>query len=82
MPTYRAPVDEMMFLLTDVLELARYGNLPGFADAPPDLIAAILGEAARLCEQVVQPLNRSGDQEGCARHDDASVGTPKGFKQA
>ena len=58
-PIYRAPVDEMMFLLTDVLEVARYGNLPGFAEAPPDLMLAILREAARLCEEVVQPLNRA-----------------------
>jgi alkylation response protein AidB-like acyl-CoA dehydrogenase len=81
-PTYRAPVDEVMFLLTDVLEVARYDNLPGFADAPPDLVLAVLREAAKLCEQVAQPLNRSGDQEGCARHDDGSVTTPKGFKDA
>ncbi len=82
MPIYRAPVDEMMFLLTDVLEVGRFGNLPGFAEAPPDLMLAILREAARLCEEVVQPLNRSGDQEGCTRHDDGSVTTPQGFKAA
>jgi acyl-CoA dehydrogenase len=81
-PIYRAPVDETMFLLTDVLEIGRYGNLPGSAEAPPDLMLAILREAARLCEEVVQPLNRSGDQEGCTRHDDGSVTTPKGFKEA
>jgi acyl-CoA dehydrogenase len=81
-PIYRAPVDEVMFLLTDVFKVARYDNLPGFADATPDLILAILGEAAKLCEQVAQPLNRSGDQEGCTRHDDGSVTTPKGFKEA
>jgi acyl-CoA dehydrogenase len=81
-PIYKAPVDEMLFLLTDVFAIARYGNLPGFADASPDLLQAILGEAAKLCEQVVQPLNRPGDKEGCKRHDDASVTTPKGFKEA
>jgi acyl-CoA dehydrogenase len=81
-PIYRAPVDEMMFLLTDVLKVGRFGNLPSFAEAPPDLMLAILREAAKLCEEVVQPLNRIGDQEGCTRHDDGSVTTPKGFKQA
>jgi alkylation response protein AidB-like acyl-CoA dehydrogenase len=81
-PTYRAPVDEVMFLLTDVLKVARYDNLPGFADATPDLVVAILGEAAKLSERVIQPLNRSGDQEGCGRHDDGRVSTPKGFKEA
>jgi acyl-CoA dehydrogenase len=81
-PIYRAPVDEVMFLLTDVLKLARFDNLPGFADATPDLVLAVLGEAAKLCEEVIQPLNRKGDQEGCARRDDGSVATPQGFGQA
>jgi acyl-CoA dehydrogenase len=81
-PIYKAPVDEMMFLLTDVFAIARYDNLPGFSDASPDVIEAILGEAAKFCEEIVQPLNRSGDKEGCKRHDDASVTTPKGFKEA
>jgi acyl-CoA dehydrogenase len=81
-PIYRAPVDEVMFLLTDVLQVARYDNLPGFADATPDLAVAILGEAGKLCEEVIQPLNRGGDQEGCTRRDDGSVATPRGFKQA
>jgi acyl-CoA dehydrogenase len=81
-PIYRAPVDEVMFLLTDVFKVARYDNLPGFADATPDLVLAILGEAAKLSEQVVQPLNRGGDQAGCVRRDDGSVTAPKGFKEA
>jgi acyl-CoA dehydrogenase len=81
-PLYRAPVDEVMFLLTDVLKVARFDNLPGFADLTPDLALAILGEAAKLCERVLQPLNQSGDQEGCARHDDGRVTAPKGFKEA
>jgi hypothetical protein len=81
-PIYKAPVEEVLFLLTDVLQIARYNNLPGFADATPDLIEAILSEAAKLCEEVVQPLNRVGDQEGCARHPDGSVTTPSGFKSA
>src|SRR5665213_4570632 len=42
----------------------------------------ILGEAAKLSEEVLQPLNRIGDLEGCVRHDDGSVTTPKGFKEA
>jgi acyl-CoA dehydrogenase len=81
-PIYRAPVDEVMFLLTDVLKVARFDNLPGFADATPDLVLAILSEAAKLCEEVIQPLNRSGDREGCARRDDGSVATPQGFREA
>ena len=82
MPVYKAPVDEVLFLLNDVFQISRYNNLPGFADASPDLIEPILAEAAKLCEQVVQPLNLPGDREGCTRHDDGSVTTPKGFKDA
>jgi len=82
MPTYKAPVDDTLFLLRDVFNIARYDNLPGFADASPDVIEAILGEAAKLAEEVLQPLNRVGDVEGCRRHDDGSVSTPAGFKDA
>jgi len=82
MPTYRAPVDEALFLLNDVFHLDRYGNLPGFADASPDLVDAVLREAGRFSEEVLVPLNRVGDREGCVRHDDGGVTTPTGFKEA
>src|SRR6266540_1505636 len=82
MPTYKAPVEDVLFLLNDVFHIERYNNLPGFAEASPDVIEAILGEAAKFCEEILTPLNRTGDEEGCSRHDDASVTTPKGFKQA
>jgi hypothetical protein len=72
----------MMFLLEDVFAIGRYNNLPGFADASPDVIAAILGEAAKLSEEVVQPLNRGGDEQSCVRGGDGSVRTPEGFKEA
>jgi acyl-CoA dehydrogenase len=82
MPTYKAPVDDVQFLLNDVFHMERYGNLPGFADASPDIVAAILEEAGKFAEEVLTPLNRVGDIEGCKRHDDGSVTTPTGFKQA
>src|SRR5881227_456113 len=82
MPTYKAPVEDVTFLLNDVFHMERYGNMPGFADAPPDVVAAILEEAAKFAEEVVQPLNRVGDLEGCTRYPDGSVTTPKGFKEA
>ncbi|MGI8526171.1 MAG: acyl-CoA dehydrogenase C-terminal domain-containing protein [Pseudolabrys sp.] len=82
MPTYRAPVDDALFLLNDVFHLDRYNNLPGFADASPDVIEAVLREAAKLAEQTLTPLNRVGDIEGCTRHADGSVTTPTGFKEA
>jgi acyl-CoA dehydrogenase len=82
MPSYKAPLEDVGFLLNDVFQFDNYNNLPGFADASPDVREAILDEAAKLAEQVLQPLNRSGDLEGCVRHEDGSVTTPKGFKQA
>src|SRR5258706_859443 len=82
MPTYKAPLEDVSFLLNDVFQIDRYDNLPGFSDASADVREAILGEAAKLSEEVLQPLNRSGDLEGCTRHDDGRVTTPKGFKEA
>jgi alkylation response protein AidB-like acyl-CoA dehydrogenase len=82
MPIYKAPVDEVLFLLNDVFHVERHNNLPGFADASPDVVEAILGEAGKFCEEVLLPLNRIGDMQGCTRHDDGSVTTPKGFKEA
>src|ERR1043165_8254557 len=82
MPTYKAPVDDVQFLLNDVFHMERYGNLPGFSDVSPDTLAAILEEAAKLAEEVVQPLNRVGDMEGCKRNAVGSVTTPTGFKEA
>lgn len=82
MPTYKAPVEDALFLLNDVFHIERYGNVPNFADATPDTVAAVLGEGGKFVEEVVQPLNRSGDIEGCTRHPDGSVTTPKGFKEA
>jgi alkylation response protein AidB-like acyl-CoA dehydrogenase len=82
MPIYKAPVDDALFLLNEVFHLDHYGNLPGFSDASPDVVEAVLREAAKFSEEVLTPLNRVGDKEGCKRAGDGSVSTPTGFKDA
>ncbi len=81
MPLYRAPVEDFRFLFHEVLELEKHRDLPGFAELSPELVDDILGNAGKFCEEVLQPLNQSGDEEGC-RFENGTVSTPKGFKEA
>jgi alkylation response protein AidB-like acyl-CoA dehydrogenase len=82
MPQYTPPVRDTRFVLEHVVGLDRHANVPGFANATPDTVDAVLEEGGRFVAEVLFPLNQSGDREGCTRHVDGSVTTPTGFKEA
>lgn len=79
---YQPPVRDYRFIFQDLLQLERYANLPGFSDAPADVVDQILEEAARFTAEVLAPLNSVGDKEGCRWSPDFTVKTPDGFKAA
>ena len=82
MPTYKAPLREIHFVMHELLESESfYERLTGFEDVTRDLMDAILKEAARFSEDVLAPLNRQGDEQGCS-WDDGEVMTPDGFAAA
>ncbi len=81
MPSYTAPVKDQLFVLNDVLNVQQYNNVPGFADATSDIVSAVLEEGGKFCENVLYPLNKTGDREGCSLKD-GEVTTPAGFKNA
>ncbi len=82
MPNCTAPVEETKCLLKDVFGLEQLTSLPGYEEATEDLVDAILTEAGRFAQEVIQPTNMTGDEEGCTLHEDGRVTTPTGFKQA
>jgi 3-(methylthio)propanoyl-CoA dehydrogenase len=80
MTEYTAPVRDMRFVMTELAGLDRVAALPGFEAASPDLVDAILEEAAKFAGGVLGPLNQSGDAAGTALDGDA-VQTPPGFRE-
>ena len=82
MSQYHAPLKEMHFVLSELAGLEQVARLPGFEDATPDTVAAVLEEAAKFATEVLDPLNAVGDREGARRLDDGSVRTAPGFKEA
>jgi len=83
MAVYQAPLRDMRFLFHEYLNIGQHSNLPGFADATPDVIDAVLTEAEKLGAEVLLPLNETGDREGCSYDPKTkTVTTPKGFKDA
>ena len=82
MPSYKAPVRDMQFLLHEVLGFEDLTNYEAFSEVDNDLADAVLEQASKFAEEVLAPLNIVGDHEGCVRHEDGSVTTPTGFKDA
>lgn len=82
MPIYNAPLENIRFILNDVLDAqSTLTQLPGFEGADAATIDAVMDGAAQVCEEVLFPINQSGDKEGCVWKD-GTVTTPKGFKEA
>jgi alkylation response protein AidB-like acyl-CoA dehydrogenase len=78
---YVAPVKDMMFVLKELAGLEQVARLPGFEEAAPDVVEAILDEAGKFAGGVLAPLNVVGDREGAKWHD-KQVTMPAGFKEA
>ncbi len=81
MASYKAPLRDVRFALHELHDSAALSELPGFEEMTPELLDAVLEEAAKICEEVLHPLNRNGDEQGCT-YDDGVVRTPKGFPEA
>ena len=82
MAAYRAPLRDIEFLLNNVFDVGRFfTSMPDTAEVTDELIGAITEEAGKIAEGLLCPINQSGDAEGC-HFDNATVTTPKGFKEA
>ena len=82
MSQYHAPISEMLFVMNELADLPQIAQLPGFEEATPDMVAAILEEAGKFATDMLDPLNAVGDREGARLRDDGTVATPPGFKDA
>ncbi|MBL0354744.1 MAG: acyl-CoA dehydrogenase [Dechloromonas sp.] len=81
MSEYQAPLKDIRFVMQDLAGLDQIVSLPGYEEATPDVVDAILEEAAKFAGGVLSPLNQVGDRDG-ARWKDTIVTTPAGFKEA
>jgi alkylation response protein AidB-like acyl-CoA dehydrogenase len=81
MSTYTAPLRDMQFLMREIAQIDEIARLPGYEEATPDVVEAILEEAGKFAGGVLAPINASGDREG-ARFADKQVTLPTGFKAA
>ena len=82
MSTYHAPLNDIRFVLNELAGLEQVGKLPGYEEATPDTVEAILEQAAKFASEVLDPLNAVGDREGARLTEGGTVKTPTGFKDA
>ena len=81
MPTYTAPLDDMMFLFENLRNNKNYNELDKYKEVTPDLVKDILQEAAKINQNLILPLAKAGD-ENPARLENGVVRTPPGYKEA
>ena len=81
MPEYKAPLRDIQFAFYEVLQAESHYQKIGAEEASRDMIDAIISEGGKFAEEVLAPLNRIGDEQGC-KFEDGKVSTPPGFKQA
>ncbi|OYV36884.1 MAG: acyl-CoA dehydrogenase, partial [Rhodospirillales bacterium 20-64-7] len=81
MPVYKAPLEDMRFVLHELYDSTTIAELPGAEEFTPELMDSVLEEAAKFAEGVLFPINQSGDLEGCT-YENGVVRTPSGFKDA
>ena len=82
MPDYKAPLRDIRFVLEDLLDCdSHYAALQGRTELSSDLRDAVINEAAKFAENMLAPINHSGDEQGC-KFDNGNVTTPDGFKDA
>ena len=82
MTQYTAPIEDIKFVLEDVLDIySHYQKHPDYKDVTPDILEMVLTECGKFCENELAPLNQGGDSEGC-QWQGGKVTTPKGFKEA
>ena len=80
---YQPPVNDIKFVLFDVLGADQLHTLDKYAEASPDIISAVIEEAGKLAAEVLQPVNKIGDEQGCRYNAEThAVTTPDGFREA
>src|SRR6516225_3288012 len=79
---WKAPIENVLFLLNTVFGIAERKDIPGFEDWTPETASFMLSGIARFAEDVLAPLNQTGDAEGCTLHPEGGVSTLVGFRSA